>query len=132
MCARVCVSAWVGQLNPGRFLPVDLSTQPLPNPTAKYQSRSLFLPRVERREDGGNMQQLRSCHESLFSQGSGKPFPPSPTCCFPRTLSLFAYLQENHNPLPLCWYLYWYQPELLVREPGTSLSFCDSFSRRRA
>lgn len=85
VCECVCVSVWVGQLSPGRFLPVDLSTQPLPNPTAEYHSRSLLMPCVERTEDGGNMQQQCLCHESLFSRGSGKPFPPSLTCCFPRT-----------------------------------------------
>lgn len=84
--ASVCVSAWVGQLSPGRFLLTDLRTQPLPNPKPKYHSRRLFLPRVERSEDGGNVQQLRSGCESLFSWGSGKSFPPFLTHCFPRTL----------------------------------------------
>jgi len=89
----------MGQLSPGRFLPADLSTQPLPNPRAKYHSRSLFLSCVERCEDGENMQQLCSCHESLSSRRSGNPFPPSLTHCFPRTFfSLHMSVKELCSP----------------------------------
>lgn len=48
----------------------------------------------------------------------------------PVPFSLLVCLQKNRAPLPLPWYLSWYQPGLLVREPGTSLSFCDSFFGR--
>lgn len=116
-CMRACVNVWVGQLSPGRSLHADLSTQPLPNPRAKCHSRSVFLPCVERSEEGGNLQQLCSCHKVLFSQRSGNSFPPSPV-----PFSLFACLQDCYTPLPLPWYLSWHQPGLLVKEPMTSLS----------
>lgn len=101
-CARARVCERVGgSALPGRSLPADLSTQPLPNPRAKCHSRSAFLPRVERSEDGGNMQQRCLCHERFFSQRAGNSFPCSLTCCFPYTLfSICVSARELCSPAP--------------------------------
>lgn len=53
MCLCVYVYEHMGGSFPSTFLLEDISTQPISSSRAKYHSRSLFLPHVEKSEDRG-------------------------------------------------------------------------------